>query len=199
MFRYVSRVALLAVSSFLAANVGCDLGPSRISAPKVSASAAGAEAIAMYDTNHDGKISGDEFKQCPSLRDIAKDDAVTADMIAQVISTWQKGKIGRLPVIIKILRNGMPLNKAAVTLAPEKFMGKDIQKATGPTDATGLAKISVPTRGPGEPQGASPAFYRIEVTRDGESVPAKYNMETILGLRAAGEMERNPPAFNLVY
>jgi hypothetical protein len=50
-----------------------------------------------------------------------------------------------------------------------------------------------------DPKGIPLGFYRIEVTKDGESIPAKYNTETILGIDVMGAQAGNTPQFNLVY
>jgi hypothetical protein len=39
----------------------------------------------------------------------------------------------------------------------------------------------VPTTGPDDPKGVAPGFYRIEITKAGDNIPAKYNSETTLG------------------
>ena len=49
-------------------------------------------------------------------------------------------------------------------------------------------------------QGLSPGFYRVEITKDGEKIPAKYNTETTLGAEVAGGSEaRNGLKFELQY
>jgi len=152
----------------------------------------------MYDANKDSKISGDEFERCSSLKAIARNGEVTADTLVNLFNLWQKGDIGRVNVGIRIVRNGQPLAQASVKLAPEKFMGTDIQPATGTTNGNGVTALSVPVAQAGVPRGASLGFYRIEVTKDGESIPAKYNAESVLCL-AVLDMINSPPTFNLVY
>jgi hypothetical protein len=195
---YVSRPfwVSLAASFCWIVVAGCDNGAKRLSPPKVSPLTAAANAMTMYDTNHDGKISGDELEKCASLKAIAKNGEVTAEMISAQISEWQKGNIGRVSVSVRILHNGQPLANASVKVVPEKFMGADIQSAVDTTIANGGVGLSVPA-GPGVPKGMSPGFYRIEVTKDGESIPAKYNTETTLGLAVLGDVNGTP--FNLVY
>ena len=49
-------------------------------------------------------------------------------------------------------------------------------------------------------KGLSPGFYRVEITKDGETIPAKYNTETTLGAEAAGGREGNSGlTFDLQY
>ena len=63
--------------------------------------------------------------------------------------------------------------------------------ATGKTDQNGMAMLSIPTSGPGDPPGVAPGFYRVEITKDGEKIPAKYNTETIFGQEVALDAEGN--------
>jgi len=98
---------------------------------------------------------------------------------------------------VRILRKGKPLANASIKCAPEKFMGTDIATSVATTDASGAAGLSVPTRNPEEPRGVSPGFYRLEVTKDGESIPGKYNTETTL--RVAVLDDECEVSFNLDY
>jgi hypothetical protein len=66
-------------------------------------------------------------------------------------------------------------------------MGSDLMPATGVTGAAGGVAMSVPTAGPAEPKGVSLGFYRIEITKEGESIPPKYNSETMLGIGVLGD------------
>lgn len=167
--------------------VGCSHSPSRISPPAISASSAGAEAVEMFDTNKDGKLSGAELDQCPSLKaamariDTTGQGAITAEMIADRIKVWQETKIGRMPFNCMVLHNGQPLIGAEVKLVPEKFLGSDIKEAKGTTDTLGRAVISIESTDPAMRPGLAQGFYRIEITKAGENIPAKYNTATILG------------------
>jgi hypothetical protein len=188
------RVVLLpSILALLAtAFSGCDGRPARISPPKVKPAVAAAAAMSLYDVNQDGAISGDELDKCPSLRTIAKDGKVTADMIASYFDRWQKAMVGRVNVSVIIQHNGRPLPKASVKLVPEKFMGAGITLGTGMTNEFGGAGVSVPTADPSVPTGMTPGFYRLEVAKDGESIPAKYNTETTLGLAILGDVVDRP-------
>jgi hypothetical protein len=45
-----------------------------------------------------------------------------------------------------------------------------------------VASVSAPPRKAGDVPGLSPGFYRVEITKEGENIPAKYNTATTLGL-----------------
>jgi hypothetical protein len=175
------------LAGLLAAGAGCPTRPPRIYPPSIDPSAAGRAAIEMFDSNKDGILSGAELDKCPGLkaalpRVAPAGHGVTAEMIAARIRSWQEMKIGRMPVVCTVLRNGKPLEGAEVKFVPEKFLGGNIQVATGKTDKVGAVSISVPTSGDRfDPPGMPPGFYRIEVRKAGLDIPAKYNTATILG------------------
>ena len=194
--RWMAGCALV-LGGLLAVGVGCNRGPSRVKPPSIDASAAGAEAVKMYDKNGDGKISGVELDKCPSLKEaIALIDKsgtgeITADMITARIEDWQKTKVAAMPMSCRVYRNGQPFAGATVTFYPEKFLGPNLKPAKGTTNDNGAATISVDTTSSagGTPvsAGIAPGFYRVVVTKEGMSIPAKYSSEaeTVLGQEAA--------------
>jgi len=175
---------------FLLAGIGCSQSPRRIQPPSINASSAGAAAIEMYDANKDGKISGSELDQSGALKsalariDADKDGAITAEEIAQRIKAWQETRYGRMSVACNVTYNGAPLGNAVVRFVPEKFLGSDIQEGKGETSSGGTAMISI-ERSDSSPPGIAPGFYRIEITKAGSNIPAKFNTETILGTEVA--------------
>lgn len=44
-----------------------------------------------------------------------------------------------------------------------------------------------------------PGFYRVEITKDGLNIPAKYNTETILGTEISYETMLQPIEFDLKF
>jgi hypothetical protein len=175
---------------------GCSRGPSAVAMASVSPSAAAAAAMAAYDTNHDGKISGEEFAKCPALKaamdtiDTTKDGAITAEKLTKRMNTWLAAKVGRITVTCSVTLNGTPLEGAAVTLVPEKFLGTGIPSAKGETDKSGMAVLVAD--GGGNVRGVSFGFYRVEITKQQggkEAVPAKYNAQTTLGIEVAQDTQ----------
>jgi hypothetical protein len=161
-----------------------------VSRPSVSASSAAAAAMEQYDADHDGKISGAELDACPSIKsaldkiDTAGEGTVTAEKLTARIKTWQNG-VGRLGASCTVLRNGEPLVGAEVKFVPEKFLGDSFPTGTGTTGSSGVAKISIPLSEKDNRPGMPPGFYRVEVTKAGENIPAKYNTATTLGQEIA--------------
>jgi len=185
----IGIVALLA--GILVLEFGClQRRPARIHPPGINASAAGAKAIEMFDANKDGKISGEELNKCPGVKAaIAQIDpsgqGITAEAITARIKAWQATKLGRMSMACRVTRNGQPLAGATVKFVPEPFLGENMKVAKGTTDQNGMAMISIETSGPKDPPGVPPGLYRVEITKEGMNIPAKYNTETILGQEVA--------------
>ena len=157
-------------------------------APAIDPVGAGKAALAQFDTDKDGKISGAELDKAPSLKynmakmDLNHDSALTADEIAARVKFWQEKDVWRRPIFCTVLHNNTPLADAEVKLIPEKLLGDQMKVARGTTNALGTARLSDGTEAPDESPGVAPGFYRVEITKTGENIPAQYNTETTLGL-----------------
>jgi hypothetical protein len=174
----------------LALSVGCDRPPSRVQTAPISPSGAGSKAMELFDTNKDGKISGAELDKAPGLKaslpllGTDKDKGVTAKQISDRAQKWLDSLVGRMPFTVSVYHNGNPLAGATIKLVPEKFLSEYLTVTpVGKTNETGRASVTLPTTpGPdGDPVGMSPGMYRVEITKDGETIPAKYNTETTIG------------------
>lgn len=180
------------LAGLLAVGLGCPAGPARVRPPSINAAAAGAKAIEMFDADQDGQLSGKELDKCPGLKDaLARIDpsgrgAVTADMIAARIRVWQELKVGRMAAGCRVTHNGKPLAGAEVKFVPEKFLGENVPTAAGTTNENGYVGLSLP----GETRGVPPGFYRVEITKRGLDIPAKYNADTILGREVAPDLQK---------
>ncbi len=211
-FGFVGMVAL-AVS-------GCG----RSVRPMEIASNAGAQAVAKYDANHDGALDYDELAKAPGLQAaVAKikkltkghrereapseselrSAKITAEEIDARIQEWKARGTGRVNVVCRVVRveggGTEPIAGAEVKFVPEDFLGPGLTTGTGTTDANGFATISQPSRGGSDPaRGMSPGFYRVEITKEGDAIPAKYNTATILGKEVAADTPGNA-TFELDY
>jgi hypothetical protein len=192
----------LGVGGLLVIVAGCWSGkPSRVHPPAIDASAAGAKAIEMYDTNHDGKISGAELEKCPAFLkapvlarfDASGKGAVTAEAIADRIKKWQESRVGLTSITCTIKRNGQPLAGAEVRLVPEKFLGDQIRPAKGTSDDNGVVPLTVykDDGTPNSPPGVALGLYRVVVTKPGMEIPKKYSSEeaTVLGTEVAHDVD----------
>jgi hypothetical protein len=172
---------------------------------------ASSKAMDLYDTNRDGKISGTELDQVPGLKasleifHANKAQGITKKHIADRLQDWNDSHIGRIFLKCMVMHNGQALEGATVNFVPEKFLADDLKDTpTGITDPSGIAIISLPTTpGPeGDPPGLAPGFYRIEITKEGENIPNKYNTATELGQEVSldnPEIHINVVKFDLKY
>ncbi len=194
--------------------------------PMGIASNAGTRAVAEYDANKDGSLDYDELAKAPGLRaavakiknlikrrgEVPEESElqsvkITAAEIDARIQQWKSLGTGRVKVLCHVYRveggKAEPLEGAQVKFLPEDFLGTDLTVGVGTTDESGTALVSQPSRGTGNPaHGMSPGFYRVEITREGDSIPAKYNTATTLGQEVAVDaagISSGGPVFALEY
>jgi hypothetical protein len=201
--------ALLFVA--IALCVGCDRGHGHPHGPRFADPRNVANAMELYDSNQDLKLSGDELNQAPGLRaalpmlETDTDRGITAKLLAARLQQWDDSRIGRMALKCTITHNGKPLEGALVKFIPEEFLSEMLtDSASGTTDQAGVAAISLPTfRGPDEPPpGIPPGMYRVEITKDGENIPARYNTATELGQEISIDCPQpkdGPVTFDLRY
>lgn len=185
--------ALALTSLLVVATASCQRGPSAIKPPSIDASGAGKLAMEQYDTNGDGKVSGDELEKAPSLKaalariDTDGDKAITADEIAARIGVWKGTGTGLMTFSCLVTLDGTPLPGATVTFIPDACLGDAVKQASGTTNAYGkaaggIAKDDLPD--PTWPGGMQLGIYTVKISKlvgGKESIPAKYNEQTILG------------------
>ncbi|MBN2578025.1 MAG: hypothetical protein JXB10_03460 [Pirellulales bacterium] len=163
-------------------------------APTVDPAEAGKAALKQYDQNKDGKLDAAELEKAPAMKlalprlDKNGDKALSAEEIAERVKRWQTKEPGRRLLRITITHNGEPLEGAEVKLVPEKFIGADMEAAVGKTSPSGTVSPSG-KMGPDGLAGCSPGFYRVVITKAGESIPARYNTQTVLGLDSSEDSD----------
>jgi hypothetical protein len=202
MSRYLWCAALASVAMCfsLVVGSGCDMGAKPIRPNSVNPKTAAKAAVDQY--GKDGSIAGDDLKKCPAIQDgLARidkngDGIVSVDELADEIKAWGADGTGRIIYAVKINHKGQPLAGAAVKFVPEKFLGTGFVAAEGTTDGNGVAALLIPGA---TPPGLAPAFYRVEVTKGGENIPAIYNTETTLGLDVAHGVMGVGHTFDLTY
>jgi hypothetical protein len=176
------RAGILLGALGILAACGCR---KRLAPPALPAipSDAAQKAIETYDTEKRGFLDAAALEKAPGLKAAFPGSShVTADDIAARIAQWKKSGVGRVWFRIMVKHNGAPLPGAKVTLVAEPFLGSQFVPATGLTDQNGEAAPAVPVSGPDDAHGVPAGFYRVQITKDGENIPARYNTETILGL-----------------
>ena len=170
---------------------GCSGGPQRVKPPRIDTSAAATQAMELYDTNHDGKLSQEELAKCPGVLismdgyDTNHDKSLTKKNSAITWSILLKNGTGATQLACNVSYQGRPLAGAKVVLEPEPYLGNEIQAAEGVTTSYGAADVGMP------PDKAPDALksmkliqygtFKVRVTHPTINIPAKYNTETTLG------------------
>lgn len=191
-FGKLSCSKLFVLLSLLAC-ASCSFGPSRVKQPGINPSSAGSAAIAAYDKNGDGMISGEELEHAPAIKaalprlDTNGDKGVSADEIAARANVWKSMQTGVTSFGFTATLDGSPLTGATVTFHPDPCLGDEIKPASCTTNAIGgggatIAKEDRPR--PDSPPGMHLGFYTVKISKivnGKELIPRKYNEETTLG------------------
>jgi hypothetical protein len=147
----------------------------------------------MYDTDGDGFIAGEELDKAAGLKaaiktfDADKDSKISEHEIADRVLAWKNQSIALLSFTCDVTLDGKPVEGATVTFEPDEFIGGVISSAVDVTNVIGTASPSVPKANrPSEttPPGVQAGTYKVKISKivDGqETIPARYNVETILG------------------
>ena len=170
---------------------GCSGGPQVVKPPKINVSSAAQQAIELYDTNHDGKLSQEELAKCPAILisldgyDTNHDKFVDQQEIQDHLAYLLRNGTGATQLACNVSYQGNPLAGAKVVFEPEPYLGNDIQTAQGVTNKAGAAELGMP------PEKAPAALknmkliqygtYKVRITHPTINLPAKYNTETTLG------------------
>jgi hypothetical protein len=201
--RLRERAGILLLFVTCSALIGCGgAAPPRVF-PELPDASAASKAMELHDTNHDGFLDAKELEKVPGLKaalkqvDTDRDGKVSQQEIADRIKSWADSRAGRVPIRLRITRNGRPLVGAKVVFVPEKFLGANMKSGTGTTSETGSVYASSPTAANSKVYGLSPGFYRVEITKDGETIPARYNTETTLGVEASRDYKPADLSFDL--
>jgi hypothetical protein len=157
------------------------------------AKAAG-EAMAAYDTNRDGKIDAQEIKQSPPLMVALEtmnqggNGTLTAEQIKARLQAWLSAGTGIIAGAVTVYLDDKLLEGATVTFDPEPFLGPAYQPYSGVTNQEGNANL----KGPDEKfPGIYVGLYRVRISKKvngKETIPARYNTETILGKEIAADV-----------
>jgi hypothetical protein len=177
---------ILALSCLFSSFSAC--GDRRIVPPVLDAEEAAGKALAEFDLNKDSFLDAAELERCPGLKccikelDKDSDGRLNADEISERLSKFRGSGVGLLGVSCTLVRNDAPFPGPTVTLVPEKFLQPALKASSGVADDRGQVTLQIEDQ---PVPGVALGFYRIEVSyKDAEgkeTIPARYNSETILG------------------
>lgn len=198
------------ISMFLAlatvVGIGCT-GRSSVSKLSFNPSKAANDALALYDTNQDGALAGEELAKCPGIRDALGsfdkngDGRVDAEELKNRFQVWLDSPTRLLRLLCVVKLDGQPLKGATITFTPEEFLGDALLPGEGGTGDNGMAGVSIKTEpvasGPPQPTGMRLGLYRVSITHPTIKIPAKYNSQTTLGAEVSPTSSGSPLAFSL--
>jgi hypothetical protein len=166
---------------------GCS-GGDQLTLPTYAPDESAKQAMAEYDSNHDGFLDAKELERCPALKsnwdsiDTDGNQRLSAEEIAARIQVYKDSQVALKATACHVHLDGKPLQGATVIYMPEKFMGSSIRPASGVSDERGAVMLIV--EGEKLP-GVQPGLYRVQVSKKNgngqETIPARYNQDTILG------------------
>ncbi len=133
------------------------------------------------------------MKDCPGLIlanfDTDKDGSISAAEIEERIDKWLKNGVARSNSTCVVTYRRQPMQGAKVRLIPEEFFGGAIPEAQGTSQENGSVNFDT---GDGLP-GIAPGIYKVQIEHPDVDLPAKYNVETTLGM-AVDPMDAYSPA-----
>lgn len=189
---------------------GCSGAPGRISSPDVDPEKAAALAMEEFDRDGDGVLNGEELQACPALvyampvYDTNRDKQLSEEEVAAGIGRWATARIGAILLPFRIQLDGRPLAGAKVEMIPVSFLGGAIKPAHGVANKVGIGKLRLapedrlPNTPPNMPL-VPPGLYRVEITHPDIEVPAKFNVDSTLGVETSvvGALYRTEVVWNL--
>lgn len=147
----------------------------------------------LYDTDGDGYVAGEELENASGLKaairtlDKDKDGKISEEEVAGRVGAWDRMQIGMMSFDSKFYLDGEPLADASITFDPDEFLSGVVQAAVGTTSLEGTLIPKIPKEKrptPTSPPGMQAGIYKVRVSKivgGKETIPAKYNTETILG------------------
>lgn len=181
MTRLRVAVGLIALGGCTQSGTGLHVAP----VPKYDAEAIVQAILAEFDKDKSGSIEPNEAQACPALAgafaaiDTNRDRRLSAVKLRQRVEAYAASRTGSVEVGCRVRLDDRPLAGATVTFAPEACMGPSLKTAVGTTDADGRCseyRIAGKLY-----RGLSPGLYKIQVTKDGAAIPARFNGQTVLG------------------
>lgn len=196
------KLPLFLVILFSICLVGC-FGEKAITHPKVNPAAAAEQAISLYDSDGDGKISKEEAKKTaldPEKGwDANGDGSIDQAEIENRLTTYEAMKPGlQMNISCRVLHKRKPLEGAEVVYEPEAFLGGSTPKASGTSNAEGVVGLVSEELSDATLQGVYTGLYLVRITHPTVEIPAKYNTETELFVELSPmDMQNDTPTFSI--
>ena len=159
--------------------------PREAPVPKYDPDGVARAALTEFDKNGNGSLELAEVAACPALQaafaaiDTNGDKRLSADELRARVEGYAATPTGSVAVGCTVLLDNQPLTGATVTFVPEACMGGAVKLATGKTDEAGRCdqyQIDGKTY-----RGLGAGLYKIQVTKEGTTIPARFNTQTTLG------------------
>jgi hypothetical protein len=158
--------------------------------------------MSQLDKNANGALESAELIASPGLQagldrfDRDSSGSISAQEIEDRVQ-YYKERLGNLTTyFIELKLDGTPLPEAEVQLVPDAWLGT-LPTVTGKSDEHGTVVFRMPEA---DESGVHPGVYRLVVSKKdvsgNETLPAKYNTQTILGQEVAPdrrELESHVP------
>ncbi len=200
----LTKLVIAAACPALLGIAGCGGGPIALKQIEIDPAASGQRAIEAYDKNGDGVLAGEELDQAVSLKsamsrlDLDQDGQVTAEEVTGLIELATNDVVVITTVKCNVYLDGELLDGAIVTFEPEEFLGAGIPNASGIT-SKGRADITIAEEQRQDPtaRGVHIGLYRVKISKivgGLETIPAKYNTNTTLGIEVARRASWKPGA-----
>ena len=185
--------------------VGCSSdGDTRLhDAPKAKYDPDEAAQILLkdYDKNSSGSLEPSELGACPALYwafaavDSDRDKKLSPYEIKVRIQAYANLQEGSVAVGCVVTLDGNPLPGATVTFVPEACMGGKLPTASGKANELGYCdQFAVEGK---TYRGLGAGLYKIQVTKEGVSIPARFNTQTTLGRELYPDPRAGQPTIEL--
>jgi len=179
------RVALAAALVVVCAS--CRRSPTAPTKAAYDPTAAGEQAIEMFDKNGDELLDDDELRRCPGLAegksraDANGDGRLSAQEIAARVQYWLDSRRRVVAAFFEFTMRGQPLAGVDVVLEPESFLAQWIPNARATTNRFGQASPA----NPGISGAVQMGYYRVKISDQSggkRRIPERYDEETELGV-----------------